>query len=167
MSGRFSPLPLHDFLLPLKHLECPFTAPLPLTEFLPAPLHYPLRSHAVVVTTSCIPRSCHLRAVAVSAPSTCGRRATAGTTTTATVTATRPACGPFRSTRPPTTARRPATTRAARRRSPPRSATARAATRTPEWSVLDLQIVGSDHDVVDQTKNFLSRLAVRNVYIYY
>ena len=80
------------------------------------------------------------RDAVVSARSTCGRRATAATTTTATATATRPACGPSRSTRPRTTDRRPATTRAARRHSRPPSATARADTRTPEWSVCHLSL---------------------------
>jgi len=75
------------------------------------------------------------RVVEVSGPSTSGRQETEVTTTTATVTATRPACGRYRSTRRRTTDRQPATTRAVRRRSPPPSATERVATRMPEWCV--------------------------------
>jgi len=75
------------------------------------------------------------RVVEGSVLSTCGPRATEATMTTATVTAMRPVCGPYQSTRPLMTDRLPAMMRAARRLLPRPSVTARVAIKTPEWYV--------------------------------
>lgn len=67
------------------------------------------------------------------ATSTCGHRAMAELTTTATVMDTPPACGLSPSTQPPTTARRPGMTSPAPPLSPPPLATAKALSETRGW----------------------------------
>lgn len=73
------------------------------------------------------------RVVEVEGRSTCGRQVTEATMMTVTATVMRPVCGPYQSTQLLMTDRLPAMMKVAHPRSPPLLATARVATRTPEW----------------------------------